>query len=363
MHSTETGLIKPNVHAQWHPLKTVMLGDVFAPEWFEPIKDSELRDVLQRIAAESQEDLNRMHKELTRRGIRVIRPEQIPGDTILNYMWETQFNQGALPRPPLCPRDVAVTLGNRLLWTQRSRIPMMAPLNSAVDPQYIDLPLAADILGRTNQADDLWDHFDAPSVTRVGQDLYVDSLDHPNLPGWIKRHYPEYRVHDVRIGGHNDACFSPVKPGLILSITGLDHYEHTFPGWEVCYLEGQSWAAVDGWMQLKNSNSGRWWIPGEHDNKKLIDFCNTWLNDWVGFVEETVFDVNCLVIDEETVWVNNYNEQAFKTLARHGMRAEVMPWRHRYFWDGGLHCVTLDIEREGSREDYFPQMKDPWRDL
>jgi len=27
--------------------------------------------------------------------------------------------------------------------------------------------------------------------------------------------------------------------------------------------------------------------------------------------------------------------------------------RHRYFWDGGLHCFTLDLRRKGHRENYF----------
>jgi len=30
-----------------------------------------------------------------------------------------------------------------------------------------------------------------------------------------------------------------------------------------------------------------------------------------------------------------------------------VPLRHRYFWDGGLHCCSLDLVREGDREDYI----------
>ena len=32
--------------------------------------------------------------------------------------------------------------------------------------------------------------------------------------------------------------------------------------------------------------------------------------------------------------------------------------RHRFFWDGGLHCATSDLEREGECEDYFPERGD-----
>ena len=40
-------------------------------------------------------------------------------------------------------------------------------------------------------------------------------------------------------------------------------------------------------------------------------------------------------------------------LKKHNMEPVHIPWRHRYFWDGGLHCITLDLEREGTKEDYF----------
>jgi hypothetical protein len=36
------------------------------------------------------------------------------------------------------------------------------------------------------------------------------------------------------------------------------------------------------------------------------------------------------------------------------MEPVYVPWRHRYFWDGGLHCITLDLRRDGTQQDYFP---------
>ena len=51
---------------------------------------------------------------------------------------------------------------------------------------------------------------------------------------------------------------------------------------------------------------GQWWLRGEEHNDQLIEFVNTWLNDWVGYVEETVFDVNMLSIDQNTIICNNH---------------------------------------------------------
>ena len=42
---------------------------------------------------------------------------------------------------------------------------------------------------------------------------------------------------------------------------------------------------------MKNKNQGRWWIKGEEDNQDLIDYIDTWLDHWVTYVEETVFDI------------------------------------------------------------------------
>ena len=74
------------------------------------------------------------------------------------------------------------------------------------------------------------------------------------------------------------------------------------------------------------------------------------MDDWVGYVEETVFDVNMLVIDENNVVVNNYNEKAFDAFERYNITPHIVNFRHRYFWDGGLHCITSDISREGEQK-------------
>ena len=79
-----------------------------------------------------------------------------------------------------------------------------------------------------------------------------------------------------------------------------------------------------------------------------------WLSHWTGYVEETVFDVNMLIIDPKNVIVFNYNKQVFDALDRYGIAPHIVPFRHRYFWDGGIHCVTTDLHRDGTMQNYFP---------
>jgi hypothetical protein len=35
-----------------------------------------------------------------------------------------------------------------------------------------------------------------------------------------------------------------------------------------------------------------------------------------------------------------------------------VPFRHKWFWDAGLHCITLDLFRYGKQEDYFPEREE-----
>jgi hypothetical protein len=101
-------------------------------------------------------------------------------------------------------------------------------------------------------------------------------------------------------------------------------------------------------------------VPGQEDNDLFTHFVETWLKDWVGYIEETVFDVNVLVLDEYHVCVSQMdNPIVNKFLKKHKMEPVHIPWKHRFFWDGGLHCITLDLYREGSQQDYFPARTEP----
>ena len=60
------------------------------------------------------------------------------------------------------------------------------------------------------------------------------------------------------------------------------------------------------------------------------------------------------IIDPKNVMVFNYNKQVFDALDRYGITPHIVPFRHRYFWDGGIHCVTSDLHREGTMQNYFP---------
>jgi hypothetical protein len=67
-----------------------------------------------------------------------------------------------------------------------------------------------------------------------------------------------------------------------------------------------------------------------------------------------VFDVNILVIDQKNIVVSSHNDQVEKACARYGIEVHVSPFRHRYFWDAGIHCISNDLNRSGKIQDCFP---------
>lgn len=325
-----------NVHQHWDPLKVCLVGRSYPPEFYSFIKNAKVRNVMERIAYETEEDYQQLITLLQRFGVDIFRIEL--EDNIEAYRDGDRYCP-----PPMCPRDYMSMIGNTFYFEE---------LHFKHEHRYV-----LDCIRLQGNPIVYNTGINGAATTRVGKDLYFGTTLGTTVVdnGQYARQFPEYRTHVIDTQGHSDATFCPVKPGLIVSLYDVPTYTDTFPGWEVVYLPAQSWGAIPEFQTLKNKNRGKWWVPGEELNDEFTDYVESWLGHWMGYVEETVFDVNMLVIDEKNVICNNYNKTVFDAFERHGVTAHVLNFRHRYFWDGGLHCVTSDLHREGSQQDYFPE--------
>ena len=151
---------------------------------------------------------------------------------------------------------------------------------------------------------------------------------------------------------HTDGVLSLIKPRVAVSLQNIEDYSKTMPGWEVLLIDDNPKLPYKD-TPFKDIIRGRWWIAGEEDNETLAHFINKWLGEWVGYVNESIFDVNMTSIDESTIIVNNYNKNVFDFLKRHKVEPVIFNFRHRWFYDGGVNCITQDFYREGEMEDYF----------
>jgi len=369
-----------SVYQHWDPLKVCMVGRSYPPEFYSWISVPHVRKLFEKIATETEEDFQNIIKKLQQFDVEVLRPE------LPNF----ESRKKRYVPPPMTPRDHTIMIG-KIFYEKH--VSTKEFYDNVKDPSWPEILNDQEFDHVPNHIKeecmemhgmDDWMSFDrcyskiyqrirqqgnqfksnvnkqihGAQTARIGRDLYfgTDSYDQDQsrFKQLIDVEFTNTRNHVVNTGGHADSTFCPVCPGLIISLYDVPTYAQTFPNWEVVYLPGQSWASVSDFLKLKKRNQGKWWIPGfEHDND-VIEVVETWLGHWTGYVEETVFDVNMLIIDPKNVMVFNYNKQVFDALHRHGITPHIVPFRHRYFWDGGIHCVTSDLHREGIMQDYFP---------
>ena len=200
-----------NIWNKWDTLQTVMLGECYSPEFFRDIKNNKVRSALQRIADETQEDLEGYQRILKDFGCTVLRPKLDSNDSIMNYTDNGKLT--SIPRSPLQPRDCQLVIGNSLFYTgndhpgikqslddySKNFKNINAPLSEisfnghkgegAPDwPSYTDYvqrfvnkqPLSdkpdihSELVNIHNEEPPMHFAMPAPSITVVGRDIYID---------------------------------------------------------------------------------------------------------------------------------------------------------------------------------------------
>ena len=365
MDSKKYQVNKANAYNGWDPLKQVVLGNVFEPEFFEGVQDTKLRDLLQQILYETHEDLDNIKRTLEDLGVDVVqgpRNSMYDGNEFnaiedhMDFFNKTHFK--SIPRPCLMPRDHWITLGDKIIHTSSPNHGLIQLFNPDIVDFWPDKGLIDKSTG--NITNDFW----APQVIRVGNKLIIDVEDCPNLGKKVLERYPEFKAtSSITVGGHTDGCMCLPKPGLVIHGPWMDRntFKETLPGWDVCTIEHPNqmqsdWDGFKSWQKDKKLTRGRWWTPEAKSNPDLVKFVDTWLNKWIGFAEETIFEVNMLSINEEVILSLNYQREVHASLRKHNIEPIYCRFRHRNFWDGGLHCLTLDTYREGGMQDYFAKL-------
>ena len=411
---------KVNSWNGWDPLKQIILGNCYSPEWFRDIKDLSLRKMLQKLMSDTLEDLDGIQKTLEGLGVDVVRiPENTieTGENLVDDGLDSwgKFNEfisdqkldsirmlwrNGLPKPMISPRDYFIVLGDKFVqtsnhagleslaekgiinpdiicgFTKKQRIkqwstmgyPGRGPLEFSekykkeISPNYDpewdkakgkSLYHNKDYMAYVPETFGFW----APIVTRIGDTLIVDHEDYTNLGQVLLKMFPEFKQTHVAIGGHNDGTFSPVKPGHIVTADWNTDYSESFPGWKVHVVEHPEKINLEkfsAWDEQKYVRGGvRWWQEGAEASPKYMAFVEQWMNKWLGCVEETVFEVNMLSVSEDTILCLNKNDTVQEHLRSIGLTSIHCRFRNRHFWDGGLHCLTLDTIREGGKKSYF----------
>ena len=62
--------------------------------------------------------------------------------------------------------------------------------------------------------------------------------------------------------------------------------------------------------------------------------------------------MNILSVNPSTVICDSLQEPLMRELAKYGIECVPVRFRHAMALAGGIHCVTLDLRRQGTLEDY-----------
>lgn len=377
-----------SVYQHWDPLKNVLVGKTYPPEFFYWIKNTKTRNAFEKMSYETEEDYQSLITLLRKKfGVEVSRPK-FPENLDELYI------DGKWVQPPTAPRDYFLMIHDKFYvpkypneshawgvfyrqnkrswwpdyvrpndfyrdWPQYSN-EIQQKFNNfqKIDQNHLDAKLKfyehifSDIKNQGNEIiyTDL-DFINGCFVSRIGNDLYFATQtfhdDKEFLLEQINTLFPHTRNKIVNAGGHGDAVYCPVTPGLIISLHDIPTYKDTFPDWEIVYLPDSDYAHMRKFEFSMKRNKGRWFIPGFEKNQDLMNMVDYYFDEWVGQVSETVFDVNILVVDPKNIIVSAHNDKVEKACNRYGIEMHVVPFRHKYFWDCGIHCVTNDINRNG----------------
>ena len=378
-----------SVYQHWDPLKVCMVGKTYPPEFYKWIENTQTRNTFEKLAEETEEDYQNLIRLLESKfGVRTVRPE-FPEN--LNEL----YVDGKWVQPPTAPRDYFIMIEDKFwvpqvpngshawsvfyrqnkqsywpdyvrpndfyeAWPQFAKeIQEKFAQFQKFDQNHLDaklkfyLHIFDEIKAQGNSIEytDL-DFINGCFVSRLGNDLYFATQtfhdDKQALLKQVNEYFPTTQNRIVNAGGHGDAVYCPVTPGLIISLHDIPTYKDTFPDWEVVYLPDSNYAHMREFEFSMKRNKGRWFFPGFEKDPAMTEMVDFYFDEWVGEVHETVFDVNMLVIDEKNVIVSAHNDQVESACARHGVEVHVSPFRHKYFWDCGIHCITNDLHRESN---------------
>lgn len=358
---------KVNVHNNWDPLEEIWLGDTWPEHFFDNEKE-EVRDSFYQLTEWTKTDLNAIQKKFEEFGVVVRRPHI---DESKRELYTINERSSILRKPPICPRDTHGVIGDKI-FSVAGEEPAYQPLYDLYEghvfktsdniPEIVGSNIVK--IGR----DIIFDTFSDDSGTlverknKIFEQFKLFELMHGNLFG------SDYRLHFSTEGGHLDGCYMPVKENLVLTTAYFDAYDVILPNWKSIGIRSPSYMSekathkhtnnINGTGHARNkwegNYSGMMDNAPHHFNNYIKKFCR----DWIGNYKETYFEVNVVPIDENNLMCigthNDVFEKLFIELEKNGITCHPVPWRTRGFWDGGIHCITLDVRRRGELKDYFP---------
>ena len=303
-------------------LKKIILGSVPTPTALEKNLRRKIPGFIQQVLRETQEDLDQIKNTYEDFGVEVL---TYP---VENYH-EDKFSS-------INVRNGFIVVDDHLYITDR-----LASLESFYDivPNKTFVPQGGGY---------------CPDIFINDDYAILDRLSKESYDYWKTLLSPKRKIITAFNEGHSDGIYCNVADKLWLTNGDVLPYEKHWPGIPLMDLSTTNKGVVNHWAPVEkmfqetelNKTGGRYLVDKHELSDTDIKFIDEYLDKWIGYCDETLFDINISVIDENNVMVLSKNSLVYERLESLGISVQQVPFRHRMFWDGGLHCITNDLERE-----------------
>jgi N-dimethylarginine dimethylaminohydrolase len=178
----------------------------------------------------------------------------------------------------------------------------------------------------------------------VGDKIIINSKGPGNAMGfeWLKRNLPEYEFIENH-KTHNDN-YGHIDHGFIM----IDDETVIHAGIDWVPLPLRHLKLIDVTEFVPQPNTAQYkqdYIAA--GGRYELAWVEQYLDNWRGYNQDVCFDLNVLIIDRNNIIFGRALPELFRYLKTFGIDCHVCEQRHMLYWEGGIHCSTLDIKRCG----------------
>jgi hypothetical protein len=349
------------VYTEYDPLEEVIVADSYDPGELDHLFPDIPLDSFNRILEETKEDFNNLADFLTKGGISVKRPEILKyPDHIAMSGFDVKFPMG-----PTVPRDQYKVQGKTILQTYTSLTDryfdglsfykifselFSQGYNWISQPAPLLVPVMPEDLWYCNGGpyhSELRDRllFHTATMFPVGDKIIINSRGPGNDLGfkWLKRNLPEFTF--VENHGTRSENFGHIDHGFIM----IDDETVIHGGIDWVPVSLRHLRLIDAEQFVPKPQTAQYkqdYI--EAGGRYNISWVEKYLDNWRGYNQDVCFDLNVLIIDRHNIVFGRALPNLFKFLKTFGIDCHVCEQRHMLFWEGGIHCSTLDTKRRGN---------------